>query len=229
MPTPVTIIPRIVAWSFSRWNDYNKCPAYAKYKHVDRIKEPGSEALDRGSAIHALAEKFAKATKKTKCPAELKTFVDEFRDLQARNVIVEEQWAFDKDWHPTGWFDKDCWARLVIDCHYLDKERNVIVIIDHKTGKVNEWHINQLSLYALGGLQWYPDCDGVEVQLWYLDHGVISPDPVKTYMRDEVKALQTEWAKKTKPMLADTRFAPKPSNACNWCHYGQRKTKLCKF
>lgn len=239
MPTPVkTVVAQaITAWSFSRYNDYKKCPAYAMYKHVRRIQEPGSAALDRGSEIHAIAQKFSKMNGRTKTPAELKTFEQEFRALQKRKVLTEEQWAFDAKWRPTNWFDdrgtpedKKCRCRVVVDCCYLDLDRNILVVIDHKTGKINPTHLDQLSLYALAGMIQYPSCAGVEVQLWYLDHGVLAPDDKgKVYMREEMAALKKDWEKKTKPMLADRRFAPKPSSGCGYCFYSKAKGGPCKF
>ena len=232
MPVKPIVIKRMDAWSYSRYNDYRKCPAYACYKHVQKIREPGSPALDRGSAIHALAEKFAKAKKGTKTPAELATFAAEFKQLQATKVLVEEQWAFTDKWEPTGWFDKGpagAYSRMVVDCCYMDIKRNVLVVIDHKTGKINPDHAGQLSLYALGGLLQYPACAGVEVQLWYLDHGVQVPETPKVYQRDELPALKKEWATKVKKMMADTRFAPTPSKSCGWCFYSKAKNGPCQY
>jgi RecB family exonuclease len=228
-PKPSATAARITAWSFSRWNDYRKCPKFAYFKHVLRLKEPGNEAMDRGAAIGELAEKFAKASKRAKCPAELKTFEQEFRDLQGRVVMSEEEWAFTKEWKKTGWFDKDAWCRVKVDCAFVDETANKMTVIDYKTGKINELHLEQLSLYALAGFLVEETVAEVEVQLWYLDHGVLKPDQPKVYSRKDVPALKKEWEKNTKPMLSDGRFQEKASKACTWCHFSKAKGGPCKF
>lgn len=234
MPTPpkpsaASPAGRITAWSFSRWNDYRKCARFAYFKHVLRLKEPGNAAMDRGAAIGELAEKFAKAKKRAKCPTELQTFEQEFRDLQCRVVMSEEEWAFTSKWAKTGWFDKDAWCRVKVDCAYVDEKRNILVVIDYKTGKINETHLEQLSLYALAGMIVEPTVVGVEVQLWYLDHGVQKPDAPKIYPRSELAKLKKEWEKNTKTMLSDGRFPEKPGKACTWCHFSQAKGGPCKY
>lgn len=233
MPTPpkpaAAGTQKITAWSFSRWNDYKKCAKYAYYKHVLRMKEPGNSAMDRGAAIGELAEKFAKASKRAKCPTELKTFEQEFRALQCRVVMSEEEWAFTPKWTRTGWFDKDAWCRVKVDCAYYDEVAKRLVVIDYKTGKLNDTHLDQLSLYALAGFIIEEQAAEVEVQLWYLDHGVQKPDEPKVYVRADVPKLKKEWEKNTKPMLSDGRFPEKPGKACGWCHFSKGKGGPCKY
>ncbi len=48
------------SWSNSRWNDYAQCPARAKYKHLDRIREPKSGPMHRGAEIAKMEEDFFK-------------------------------------------------------------------------------------------------------------------------------------------------------------------------
>jgi len=217
------------AVSFSRLNDWKKCPAYARFKHLDKLPEPGSIYLERGSAIHKLAENFTVAKKAGKLPIELAQFDAEFKALRKRRPVTEEQWAFDKNWEPSSWFDKSTFCRVVVDCWYHDLKRNVLVIIDHKTGKLNATHEEQLSLYALAGLMKNESVDGVEVMLWYLDHGIISPEEEKVYMRSEVKSLQEKWNALFRPMTIDKRFAPKPNNGCQYCAYSKAKKGPCEF
>jgi hypothetical protein len=41
--------------------------------------------------------------------------------------------------------------------------------------------------------------------------------------------LADDWEDKTRPMLNDTIFAPKPGNACRWCHWKKSNGGPCKF
>lgn len=236
MPTPkkpaAAGAKMFTAWGYTRVQDHLKCPAFAKYKHLDRLPEPEGDALVRGSRIHELAQVFSQQTARTKCPEELETFEAEFRELQkvakARRLFCEAQWAFDRDWNVSDWF-KGAWVRAVVDAHYVRPEDETVVVIDYKTGKVNEAHLGQLSLYGLCGLMRYPDARQAEVQLWYLDHGVLRPDPMQVYTRAEVPKLRKEWEAKAKPLLSDKRFAPKPSRNCTWCTYSKAKGGPCKY
>lgn len=219
------------AWSFSRLNDYRKCAKFAFYKHLQKLKEPGSPALERGSAVHEEAQVFAQKTARVKCPESLETFEAEFRVLQKNRatLVTEQQWCFTKEWKPTGWFDADAWCRIIVDAAYVRKEDNVLVVIDYKTGKLNDQHLEQLDLYALAGLLQYPDVAAVEVQLWYVDHGVQRPDSPKLYTMKDALTLQKKWSGAVRGMFADKVFREKPGKACTWCHYSKGKGGPCRY
>lgn len=231
---------RFTSWSFSRWSDYELCPAKARYKHLDKLPEPASPALERGRAIHALAEDYIKG-KLAKLPAELVRFKDDFGYLKGRYerkkggvMAVEDTWAFTKDWGQTAWDDwARCWVRIKLDCAHEDR-KGVLVVTDWKTGKFrgdsNEAYMRQLGLYALGAFLWYPHVTHVVPRLVYLDQGLVyhSEENV-TYSRGEVKALKEAWGERVGPMLADTAFAPRPNWSCKFCHYRKDNGGPCKF
>ncbi len=227
---PKLVVQQITAWSFSRLNDWRGCPRRAKYKYIDKLKEPGSKAMDRGSAIDKMAEEFAKkSAKKLPCPPELASFEEEFRELQGRNAVTQEQWAYTKDWKVTGWFDSDAWARLKTDIYLLSLKDNILTVIDVKTGKIRESHEEQVDLYGLGGLKRFPTCDGVDVRLWYVDQGVEHPVEERIYGRDREKELTQYWNDQAAPMLADKRFVPKPGRECTYCHFRKQNGGPCEF
>ena len=234
MPTPPKkTVQRMTAWSFSRFNDWKRCAKLAYFKHVLRMQEPGNAAMERGGAIGELAEKFAApGGKRMKTPPELQTFEVEFRDLQKRKVLSEEEWAYTSAWEPTGWFDKDAWCRVKVDAYHVMQHKThglLGTVIDYKTGKVRDYHLEQLSLYALAALLRYPELKAVEVQLWYLDQGVQLPEAPKVYPASDLPKLKAEWEKATAPMLRDTRFQEKPSKACTWCHFRKANGGPCKY
>lgn len=228
MPKPVT--QQITAWSFSRLSDWRACPLMAKFKYIDKLKTPGSKAMDRGSAIDKMADDFSKKTaQKLPCPPELAAFEEEFRVLQKRPAVTQEQWAFNNGWAETGWFDSDAWCRLKTDIYLLNPKDNILTVIDVKTGKVRDSHEEQLDLYALGGLLKFPKCDGVDVRLWYVDLGLEHPEKERIYPREQVTELKDYWNGEAAPMLADKRFTPKPGRACTYCHFRKDNGGPCKF
>jgi len=126
---------KIEAWSFSRLQDWRGCARKAKYKHIDKIREPGNDAMARGSAIDQMEGDFITGKLK-KCPPEIKSFEAEFLELRKRKAVVQEQWAFDKDWVEVDWFAKNAWCRIKTDVHTHDLKTNTMMVVDCKTGKL---------------------------------------------------------------------------------------------
>lgn len=223
---------RFTSWSFSRLGDYEACPAKARYKHLDKLPEPKSPALERGGRIHQLAEAYLTRQLKS-LPPELQAFAGEFKALRARgDLLVEESWAFTKAWEPCRWDDWDrCWLRAKADCCYFLKEQ--LVIIDWKTGKFRpeqaQDYLRQLELYALLGLLRYPKVQRVVPHLVYLDQGLLYPEQDLVYERAAVEALKAEWERRVQPLFADVKFEPRPGWACRWCAFSQAKGGPCQF
>lgn len=233
-------VKRFTSWSFSRYSDYKQCPAKAKYKHLDKLAEPPNDAMRRGSDIHKLAEQYIKGLI-PKLPKELHLFKSTFEVLKKRFkkrtllTVVEDSWAFTKDWIQTKWDDwANCWLRIKLDLAYEIVD-GVMIITDWKTGKFrpdqNEAYLEQLQLYVIPAFLLYPHLKEVRPQLVYLDTGDIFPpddDPL-VYTPEDVPKLQAVWAKRTKAMLNDTKFAPRPNDKCRWCHYRKDNGGPCKF
>jgi putative RecB family exonuclease len=240
-------IKPISAWSFSRYSTYKQCPLKFKLSAIDKINEPPNAAMARGAAIHDLAEKFIKGAAKTLAP-ELKSFEKEFKRLRAmfkkigQSMVVEDQWAFTKEWDQTQWNNwTQCWVRIKLDCAHHEAD-NVLVVSDWKTGKfrkeMNEDYVEQLELYALSALILHNHIDEVLPRLVYTDQGRIYPngtdEPILSYKRADIPRLKKLWEKRTRAMMNDTIFAPRPNDKCVWCWYGQSKKAaggpgLCKY
>lgn len=237
----------VTAWSYSRWSDYQQCPLKFKLKHIDRIKEPGSPAMERGSAIHKEGENFLTApppaTRKPKppvVPESYQHFREEMLQLRGLDPMVEQQWGFTQDWTPAtasardphGWFAKDTWLRIVTDVTVVYDD-NTADIIDFKTGKMYETNQEQMDLFSCGPFMKFPKLEAVTTRLWYLD----VPDPKGTgenvieqqFTRDDFERIKKAWTAKVQPMFKDKRFAPKPNNRCQWCHFRKANGGPCKF
>lgn len=245
MATKSAPAKKITSWSFSRYSDYKQCPLKAKLKHIDKIKEPGNDAMLRGAAVHEAAENFIKG-KVAKLAPELKSFEEVFKrqrvlyKKRTAGVVVEDDWAFTNTWDRTRWDDwVNCVVRIKLD-NADNEDPSVLIIRDWKTGKFreqqNEEYVEQLELYALAGLLLHPHVEEVIPWLVYVDQGVIYPavDKPMIFTQADVPRLKKLWAQRTKAMLNDTRFAPKPNDKCRFCWFGQSgKAKggpgLCRF
>jgi len=219
---------KITNWSFSRYNVYKLCPFKAKLSIIDKIREPQNEAMARGDAIHKLAEKYVKG-ELLRLPAELKLFEDDFKELRKQykksisGMVVEDNWSFTKDWDGTRWDDWiNCWVRIKLDLAYQLSD-TVLRVRDWKTGKHDprrqEEYMEQLELYALAALLALPHIEEVQPELAYLDLGIVEPKEPLRFTRADIPRLKKLWEKRVKPMLSDTRFAPRPNDKCKWCHY----------
>jgi CRISPR/Cas system-associated exonuclease Cas4 (RecB family) len=220
---------RIKAWSFSRWNTYQKCPRQAFYRFIQRLPEPEAPPLVRGQRLHSDAERFVKG-ELSDLPDELTLLADELEDLrdryaQGEAVYPELGWAFNRKWVPVHEdldkkeFNPQTWLRVKVDVldHYADHTARVI---DHKTGKIREEeHQKQLDLYAPAAFLKYPSLETVEAELWYLDQGeILSLD----YHRSELPDLLARWERDTEAMLTDETFPPNPSYGCKYCPFSSK-------
>lgn len=230
---------RITAWSFSRFKDWLECPLKAKFKHVLRMREPDSPAMARGSALHKIAEDFAAKRfdesefKKQvaafeiqyKKPTKLLEFMDEFRAVRKLNPIVEESWGFNAQWEECGWFGSDTWLRVKLDLAALQRD-GVLRVVDHKSGKPADDHVDQLSLYAATGLIKFPQVKKVSTEIWYADSGDLTE---QEFTRDQFTELTSEWDRKVAPMMNDTAFKAKPNSKCQWCFFRKGNGGPCQW
>jgi CRISPR/Cas system-associated exonuclease Cas4 (RecB family) len=215
----------ITQWSYSRYQSYCDCPYKTKLKIIDKLPEPGSPQMDRGTAIHKMAEDFVKAKEKGPLPQELAYFGDELSLAREGRPICEMEWAFTNTWEPTGWFSKDCWCRVKTDLAFNRSGR--MVIVDHKTGKRRDSHLTQLSLYALAGFIMFEKANEIDTEVWYLDQG--KPNAHEEYNRSDLPFLKMDWEQKTKALLNDEQFAPLPSFRCKWCSFRKENGGPCQY
>lgn len=226
---------RIKSWSFTRFNDWNRCPAYAKFKHLDKIPEPKNDAMKRGAAIAEASEDYL-LKRTNRLAKELQTFKDHYKFYRAQpSLVAEESWGFDVNWNPVPWDDwNNCVLRVKVDIGYAFLEDNSFNVRDGKSGKFNEYKNEeyklQLDLYAAASIARYPDSKIVTAQLLYTDLGITYPDeePI-VYTAKEAIAAQKQWDKRVKPMFNDKTFAPRPGKYCSWCPFSKSKGGPCKF
>jgi len=239
----VPVSPLVTSWSFSRFSDYASCPLKFRLKHIDKLKEPPSLAMARGQEIHDSAAEYITG-KTDKLDPDLSTHYGlEFQELRAayqrskaEPMIVEDSWAFTRDWTPTTWNDwAHCWLRVKLDCaNWL--EGDTLRIRDWKTGKFrggdsdkNQEYLMQLELYALSAFLMKPHVQRVIPSLEYVDAGVQYPPEPLVYQRADVPRLQKLWHERVTPLFADRTFAPKPNNLCRFCHFRRDNNGPCAY
>lgn len=246
----VPLLRKITAWSYSRYKDWKKCPLSAKYKFVDKIEVESTAVQTAGTSIHQLACEWASKktstgtpSKMRRIPKELAAFEEEFDELRNSKLQVVAEWdcdpwkqtrefskfawGFTKDWTLCEFFDTPrVWCRVKLDTHTFNHESKTVRVIDYKSGRIYpDDHEEQSELYAIGAFLKYPNAEKARVELWYLDQQSVTP---YEYTRDQLLRLEIKWSAKVKPMLADTRFQPRPGKHCSWCPFGVSKGGVCK-
>lgn len=218
----------VTAWSYSRYADYDQCPLMFKLKHLDKIKPPSSDAMQRGSDIHKEGENYLKAPRKPRTvPKAYIHFAEQMEQLRTLNPRVELQLGFTEAWTPTGWFDRDTWLRIVcdVDVRYEDHTAD---IIDFKTGRRYDTNEHQVELFSCAPFMEDPQITEVTTRLWYVDQPT-NNEVIRVYSRKDYEAIKKDWTKRVKPMFTDKRFAPKPNQKCRWCHFRKENGGPCKF
>lgn len=233
---PVRRAKKLTSWSYSRKSTYDRCPAQAFYKFIQKVEEPGNAAMARGSKLGDEAEEYAVGTRKRR-PKICDLFKKEFtalRKLPRKAQLARQlELAVTKDWEPCDWRDWDhAWLRAKLDLQYFVMD-DTVVVIDIKTGRFRMEYEEQLEIYATVVLAHVgAHVKNFRCALWFLDEGEVLE---REYTRAQVLKLRKKIERGVKRMLDDTAFRPTPSHACSWCWYGQtKKTKargpgLCKY
>lgn len=221
------------SWSFSALVDYyEKCPRKYKFKYIDKVKEPPRDEThpaERGNRIHKLSEDWlqraATPQRLETFPQELAAFARDYADLAYERTVVEEEWAFDKDWDPVAWKSPDAWLRMKLDIHWFDGE--TVNIVDLKTGKKEGNEIKhqwQKNLYCLGAAYQYPEAKEFKASFWYVDHGIKTESSV--VRGDITERWRADWTRRANRMLNDESFKPLASKSnCRWCQYNN----VCEY
>lgn len=237
------------AWSFSAWNDWMTCPYMAKLKRLEKLQtaamvkkaadiregkiEPGP--MERGDMIAKKTERYLDGRAKN-IPVEIAPLAPVYKAIKKLSPTVEQNWGFQRDWKPCSPTDWDvCWLRVKIDVQWIEegKSFDTLHIRDNKTGRMrdykNEEYMQQLELYGCAGLTLLPTVDKVTAQLLYSDMGTVYPNAPMIFTRDQMAELQKKWEKRVKPMMADTRFAPRPGRQCTYCDFSKKRGGPCRY
>jgi RecB family exonuclease len=225
----------LTAWSYSRLSTYEKCALQVRYKYIDKLPEPPSEALERGSEAHDVLAQYLRGDRPLLDPAEPSEipgwahFGSLLNDLRALEPLVEQQWGYNRAWEPVGWFGSNTWFRSVLDVSlvYGDDTGDVI---DFKTGKpYPQDTAKQAELYAISMARRFSALTHVTVRFWYLDPAQRGAEAVYRFSREQAESAIPKWEKKAERMLSDEIMAPRPGEHCKWCPFAKTKGGPCKY
>jgi len=160
----------IAPWSFSKIKSFEQCPKkFYHLKVAKDYKEPETEAMLYGTAVHLAAEEYVRDGKPL--PPEymyIKAPIDALCAKQGEK-LCELEMGLTADLEPCGFWDDDCWYRGIADLVILDKENKTAWVIDYKTGKNTRYaDKGQLELMALCVFKHFPEVETVKGGLLFV-------------------------------------------------------------
>lgn len=174
------------AWSYSSITLFDQCPK--KYYHLrvaKDIKEPESEAMMYGTAVHQAAENFMRDG--TPIPAKydfMLPLLEKLKSIPGDKHCEMKMGIKKVDGRlaPCGFFDKDVWYRGVADLIIINNEKGEARVIDYKTGKSAKYaDTKQLALMAACVFTHFPEVKIVKSGLLF----VVSDEFVKADYKAE--------------------------------------------
>ena len=226
----------ISAWSYSRLSTWMQCPFKAKLLMIDKLKEPTNAAMERGSNIHKKLEAYM-STNKGRVFKEMgpyKAYLSGLRKNKKnyKAFATEMQVAFNKDLKQVDWFGWDAWLRAILDLYILEDD-NKAIIIDYKTGRRKNEHVDQADMYAavfyLLNKNTFNKSGGLSVQFLYVDQPNIEEMLEKSYNMKTCEKHLKRFLKMGEAMTKDEAFTKKPSNNCKWCHFRKANNGPCNY
>jgi hypothetical protein len=224
MTTPQPIKLYSDPWGYSKLETFEKCPQKFKFQFMDKLPQPGSAAMERGSKMHDSIETYLNGWTKELIP-ECQSFQQAIDDLKAAQFVAEQALGLDKTWSKLpDWFAKQTWLRAKADAMYV--EGTTLTVIDFKSGKYRVPSTDQVELYAIVGGAIYPEVTKVVAEYWYLDTGEVYS---REYTQPELLALRAKFEKRVAPMYTNKTWNPEPSMECRWCPYSKTKGGKCQY
>jgi len=182
----------ITPWSFSKIKSFEQCPKkFYHLKVAKDYKEPETEAMLYGTAVHEAAEEYIRDGKPL--PPEydyIKAPLDSL-NMKQGNKLCEYEMGLTADLEPCGFWDDNCWYRGIADLVILDEENKTAWVIDYKTSKNTRYaDKGQLELMALCVFKHFPDIETVRGGLLF----VVCNELIReTYGKDQAGKMWEKW------------------------------------
>lgn len=222
-----------LAWSWSRLNDFEKCPKQLYWKSIApkalRCPFVTSPAMERGKLLHKSLENAVQFGDQLHPEvAHVKKIVDAIREEMNSGWVVhtEQQRALTEDLNTTTWFAKNVWLRVIYDVIMV--KGNEAKILDWKTGK-NSGYTDQLAISAFTGFVLLPPLEKVTTSYIWVDHKATT---TREYHRGQYEALEENFRERSEMIQIcndSGEWPAKPSNFnCRWCSCTKSQCEFSK-
>lgn len=211
---PVTLPP----WSYSFISTYINCPWMAHGKYIQKIKEPQSEAMLHGNAVHKALEEFvAHDVPLRQEYKQWEPMAASIRRQRDNGAIIEteKKLGVRANLAASGFFELGVYGRGVVDV--LTRKGRSAWIGDWKTGKVKENDL-QTKIFAAFVFTNYPEVDTICANNIWLQTSKIG----EQYDFNRI-ALPRLWStiiphvQMMELSAARDSWPKRPSGLCGWC------------
>ena len=222
MPILFDLSKRPTRHSYSAIKKYLECPTAYALSYIQKLADPPSAAMMRGTRLHKLAEDYM-GNADMAVPYDIKKIGLKIYQLRQYGAKPEAVWMVTKDWLPT---ESPAHARLkaIIDVHWLDKD--VLRLHDYKSGREYPSHSDQLELYSAVGLCQFPHARRADGSAIYIDSGKEGAE--RGIIREMLPHILKRWTTYLDTIDSDVEFRPTAGGHCKRCSYGISKGGPCE-
>lgn len=205
-------------WSYSSIDLFKQCPQkYFRLRVLKDVKEPESDAMRYGTAVHKVAEDYIReGTPIPEQYAFMREPLESLKNCEGTH-LCEHKMGLTKGLEPCDFYDKDVWWRGIADLIILQGE--VARVVDYKTGKSSKYaDTKQLELMALSIFKHFPQVKKVKSGLLF----VIAKDFVKAdFNADKQGVHWMRWLEDTARLekaFEVNVWNARPNFSCkDWC------------
>ena len=227
-------------FSYSKINTYNICPRKYEFSYIDFYPRKGSsDIVLKGTLLHKMIELYIN-DKDYNIPYEkeflalkeedFNTFKEDFEKIKEQPLIkqlkkMKDSCEINVEQKLTNVFENFIFSG---NTDTLVKNEKKLIIIDYKTGKVNQ-NFEQLEFYALVSSYLYPEIQDFLLVLSFVSH---EQDLKITLKKEDMSKIENKLIKYISNINNSIKFDKKVGPLCNYCDYKDecdKKDKLNKI
>ena len=227
-------------FSYSKINTYNICPRKYEFSYIDFYPRKGSsDIVLKGTLLHKMIELYIN-DKDYDIPYEkeflslkeedFNAFKEDFEKIKEQPLIkqlkkMKDSCEINVEQKLTNVFENFIFSG---NTDTLVKNEKKLIIIDYKTGKVNQ-NFEQLEFYALVSSYLYPEVQDFLLILSFVSH---EQDLKITLKKEDMSKIENKLIKYISNINNSIKFDKKVGPLCNYCDYKDecdKKDKLNKI
>lgn len=227
-------------FSYSKINTYNICPRKYEFSYIDFYPRKGSsDVVLKGTLLHKMIELYIN-DKDYNIPYEkeflslkeedFNAFKEDFEKIKEQPLIkqlkkMKDSCEINVEQKLTNVFENFIFSG---NTDTLVKNEKKLIIIDYKTGKVNQ-NFEQLEFYALVSSYLYPEVQDFLLILSFVSH---EQDLKITLKKEDMFKIENKLIKYISNINNSIKFDKKVGPLCNYCDYKDecdKKDKLNKI
>ncbi len=210
----------VIPWAHTKLEKFIQCPRAFYHAYVLKEKEPETEALRNGKAVHKHLED--RLIGNRPLPPDLMKhepmmYALKQKQEQGYDLQAEIKFGITEDYKPARFFDNHVWGRGAADVLLLSPDKRSAILLDHKTGKRRD-DDTQLSRLALLIFSWFPGLEKITGANIWLNENKIGTNYIFTPLNlPEIKGKIQHTIESVQTAQDRDSFPEKPSHLCTYC------------